>query len=72
MDSADKERLHEAKEELYNIIKSHEISPNVPVLVFANKQDLPGKHVHKTSLESWVIENSVYSKLSEIKLGNEP
>ena len=45
VDSADKERLHEAKEELYNIIKSHEISPNVPVLVFANKQDLPGKLV---------------------------
>ena len=61
VDSADKERLHEAKEELYNIIKSHEISPNVPVLVFANKQDLPGKHVHKTSfyVESLAIENSV-------------
>ncbi|XP_072030634.1 uncharacterized protein [Amphiura filiformis] len=42
VDSVDKERLQEAKSELYNIIKSHEISPNVPVLIFANKQDLPG------------------------------
>lgn len=42
VDSTDHERLEEAKCELYNIIKSNEISPRVPVLVFANKQDLPG------------------------------
>ncbi|XP_072021597.1 uncharacterized protein [Amphiura filiformis] len=42
VDSVDKERLQEAKSELYNVTKSHEISPNIPVLFFANKQDLPG------------------------------
>ena len=43
VDSTDRERLEEAKCELYNIIKSNEMLPRVPILVFANKQDLPGK-----------------------------
>eukprot|EP00800_Vazella_pourtalesii_P016704 TRINITY_DN4878_c0_g2_i1.p1 TRINITY_DN4878_c0_g2~~TRINITY_DN4878_c0_g2_i1.p1 ORF type:complete len:188 (+),score=31.83 TRINITY_DN4878_c0_g2_i1:84-647(+) len=41
VDSADKERLPEAKNELHSILEDAEMA-NVPVVVFANKQDLPG------------------------------
>ncbi|XP_022097941.1 uncharacterized protein LOC110983192 [Acanthaster planci] len=42
VDSSDKERLFEARDELFGILKNPEIGPEVPVVVFANKQDLPG------------------------------
>lgn len=41
IDSADKERLTQAKEELFSIIGEKEME-NVVLLVLANKQDLPG------------------------------
>jgi len=41
VDSSDEERLGEAKEELHRIIKEDALQ-NVVVLIFANKQDLPG------------------------------
>lgn len=41
VDSADSERLNEASDELFGIIKSPEMQ-RVPVVVVANKQDLPG------------------------------
>ena len=37
----DTDRLEEAREELFNVIEADEMR-NVPVIVFANKQDLPG------------------------------
>lgn len=40
VDSSDRERLHEAKEELFWILDSDEMK-GVPVVVLANKQDLP-------------------------------
>ena len=40
VDSADKERFLEAKDELYWILDSEEMK-GVPVMVLANKQDLP-------------------------------
>lgn len=40
VDSAEKERLLEARDELYWILDSHEMK-EVPVLILANKQDLP-------------------------------
>ena len=43
VDSADKERFHEAKDELYWILDSEEMQ-GVPVMVLANKQDLPTAH----------------------------
>ena len=46
VDSADKERFLEAKDELYWILDSEEMR-GVPILVLANKQDLPT--AHKTS-----------------------
>ncbi|GFR70864.1 ADP-ribosylation factor-like [Elysia marginata] len=39
--SADRARLEEAKEELFGIIKSPDMD-RVPVVVVANKQDMPG------------------------------
>ena len=39
IDAADDERLNESGEELYNLLKENELK-NVPVLIFANKQDL--------------------------------
>ena len=41
VDSADSDRLAEAREELFGIIKSPEMN-RCPVVVVANKQDLPG------------------------------
>lgn len=41
VDSTDKERLEEAKIELIKILKSPE-TQGLPVVVLANKQDLPG------------------------------
>ena len=40
VDSADPSRLQEAQEELWKLLKDVHLS-NVPLLVFANKQDLP-------------------------------
>jgi ADP-ribosylation factor protein 1 len=40
IDANDPARLEEAKEELYGVLGSPELE-NVPLLVYANKQDLP-------------------------------
>ena len=39
IDSSDKERLDEAIEELKNVVNAHELK-NIPVLIYANKQDI--------------------------------
>lgn len=41
VDSADRERMEEAKEELNHVL-SDDLMRNAAVLVYANKQDLPG------------------------------
>lgn len=41
VDSADRERMIEAREELFGILDSDEMR-GVPVVIVANKQDLPG------------------------------
>mmetsp|Transcript_31919 Transcript_31919/g.54985 ORF Transcript_31919/g.54985 Transcript_31919/m.54985 type:complete len:192 (-) Transcript_31919:40-615(-) len=41
VDSSDRERLEEAREELYRVISDEELR-DVTLLVLANKQDLPG------------------------------
>jgi ADP-ribosylation factor 1/2 len=40
VDSTDHERIEEAKDELFNVLKDEELK-NAKVLVFANKQDMP-------------------------------
>ena len=40
VDSSDRERIHEAREELERMLDEDELS-SCPVVVFANKQDLP-------------------------------
>ena len=42
MDSADRERLQESRDELLNVLNADEMR-GVPVVVLANKQDLPGE-----------------------------
>jgi small GTP-binding protein len=42
VDSNDPERIMEAREELQGILKYPDMS-NVPIVIIANKQDLPGK-----------------------------
>jgi small GTP-binding protein len=42
VDSNDQERIEEAREELHGILSAHDMS-NVPIVVLANKQDLPSK-----------------------------
>ena len=41
MDCSDRERLAEAREELFGILEDDEMK-GVPVVIMANKQDLPG------------------------------
>jgi len=41
IDSNDEERFEEASEELHGIIGDMDFNSNAPVLIFANKQDLP-------------------------------
>ncbi|XP_038072664.1 uncharacterized protein LOC119741078 [Patiria miniata] len=66
VDSSDKERLYEARDELFGILQSSEIGPEVPVVVLANKQDLPGAlkpsdvaealNLHRLSQNPWHIQ----------------
>lgn len=42
VDSNDRERLSETRDELFEIL-NHDKMRGVPVVVIANKQDLPGK-----------------------------
>ncbi|XP_033104720.1 ADP-ribosylation factor 6-like isoform X2 [Anneissia japonica] len=42
VDSADSTRFEEAREALFDILESREMTRGVPVCVIANKQDLPG------------------------------
>ena len=42
VDSADRSRLDEAREELFGIVESDEMR-GVPVVIIANKQDMPGE-----------------------------
>lgn len=44
MDSNDRERILESREELFGILNSDEMR-GVPVVVIANKQDLPSKEI---------------------------
>ena len=41
VDASDRERIQKAQEELHRVISDEELA-GAPVLVFANKQDLPG------------------------------
>eukprot|EP00121_Abeoforma_whisleri_P006432 Awhi_evm1s5852 len=41
VDSNDEERIQESKNELHGALSADEMSNDVPVLIFANKQDLP-------------------------------
>ncbi|XP_052105352.1 ADP-ribosylation factor-like [Mytilus californianus] len=82
IDSNDRERMAEAREELYGILQNDEMR-NVPLVVVANKQDLPnalspsqvaeGLHLHKLTGHKWFIHGScastgegIYESLKEM------
>jgi len=46
VDSADRARLEEAREELFGIMESPEFPRGTPIVVIANKQDLPSKCIY--------------------------
>lgn len=48
VDSADRDRIEEARQELHRIVNDREMR-EVIILVFANKQDLPDGKFHRTS-----------------------
>jgi ADP-ribosylation factor protein 6 len=52
VDSADRDRIDEARQELHRIIGDREMR-NALLLVFANKQDLPGGTYSQRSLLSF-------------------
>lgn len=55
VDSADRDRIDEARQELYRIINDREMRDAI-ILVFANKQDLPdGKHRQRFNNKKWKI-----------------
>ncbi|CAJ1357953.1 unnamed protein product, partial [Effrenium voratum] len=41
VDSSDHKRIQEAREELWTMLKDHDFPAQAPVLILANKQDLP-------------------------------
>ena len=52
MDCADRDRIDEARQELHRIINDREMRDAI-ILIFANKQDLPGgKNTHKKVLKN--------------------
>ena len=59
VDSSDIERLDEAREELFSVIDDDEVL-NVPVLIFANKQDIEG-----SASTSLVAEKLCLSKIKD-------
>jgi signal recognition particle receptor subunit beta len=65
VDSADKSRIDEAKTELWKYVLDNDKVENIPILVLANKQDLPdaasagevarGLNLHKVTTHSYAI-----------------
>lgn len=70
VDSSDRERISEAREELFGILESDEMR-GVPVVVLANKQDLPNAlspsqmidqlNMHKLTGRKWYVQASCAS-----------
>ena len=53
IDSSDKARIEEARQELHRIINDREMKESL-LLVFANKQDIPGgMPIHQSDLVSY-------------------
>ncbi|KAL4224749.1 hypothetical protein ACF0H5_015446 [Mactra antiquata] len=67
VDSSDRERVEEARDELYGILENDEMR-DVPVVVLANKQDLPHSlsvskiteqlELHKLTGRKWYVQAS--------------
>lgn len=43
VDSSDRNRLWEARDELFRALQNQYMTPGIPVVILANKQDLPGE-----------------------------
>ena len=68
VDSADPERIDESAEELHRLLSDDNLN-RIPLLVLANKQDLPGSfsatdiceklHLDKTAGRDWFVQSAV-------------
>ena len=58
VDSADVDRLDESKEELYKIAQVNELK-KIPILIFANKTDLPNAMSIEKLMESFELKNNL-------------
>lgn len=71
VDSADRERIDEARDEMFRVLDSQELKA-VPLVVIANKQDLPGAvrpddlakrlNLHRITNRPWVIQGACAPK----------
>jgi ADP-ribosylation factor protein 6 len=67
VDSADRDRIDEARQELHRIIGDREMR-NALLLVFANKQDLPGGNILSNVADTAMSPQDITEKLQLQKL----
>ena len=60
MDCADRDRIDEARQELHRIINDREMRDAI-ILIFANKQDLPGGKNTQKSFKKLLNRNGLVS-----------
>ena len=67
IDSADRERIQEAKEELFRILDTQEMK-GVPLVVINNKQDLPGKAIKTMKCQSYSLKRKLTASAKKLRL----
>ena len=65
VDSADPERMQRAAEELHRVISDEELA-SAPVLIFANKQDLPGSLSEQEIYEQLSLQDVAEGRINDI------
>eukprot|EP01084_Bolivina_argentea_P294873 507510_1 len=61
VDASDRSRLNEARDELYRIMSVPDLDPSRPLLIMANKQDLPGAMNSDELMKAWGWDSSAVS-----------
>ncbi len=65
VDSSDREKMPRAQEELHRVITDEELS-QAPVLIFANKQDVPGALTEQEVYEQLRLHEIPEARLKDI------
>ena len=81
VDASDRDRVSEAREELSVLLKADELS-NAAILVFANKQDLPGAMtplqiteelgLHDVRRQPWFVQGACAPSADGLQEGGKP